>query len=184
MRIGEGGVGGAPHHVSSSSSPQARIEGGLGWQQGAPEDRQCHGVDSPPRSRPGPTRAPPPRRVGQATGEGWGSRGNRAKLGSLWPAVTSGQGPQGVCLTHRVSDLDGDLGANELMHHPVMGSRKAGFMKQTCTLSDIYVNIYVTFMSHFGISSYFASLKTGHWYLTLQRGLLQGFLHLSRGQPL
>ena len=56
------------------------------------------------------------------------------------------QGPQGVRLTHRVSDLDGDLGADELMHHPVMGSRKAGFMKQTCTLSDIYVNIYVTFM--------------------------------------
>lgn len=170
VRIGEGGVGGAPHHVSSSSSPQARIEGGLGWQQGAPEDRQCHGVDSPPRLRPRshPSSASQTCRAGDRRGLGkqrepGEAREPAAGSGGLEvTAVTSGQGPQGVCLTHRVSDLEGDLGANELMHHPVMGSRKAGFMKQTCTLSDIYVNIYVTFMSHFGISSYFANLKIGH----------------------
>ena len=181
-------MGGAPDHVSSSS-PQARIEGRLGRQQGAPEDRQCSGVDSPPcsrpRSHPGSAsqaycRACDRRGLGKQREPGEAREPVAGSGGLEVTAVTSGQGPQGVRLTHRVSDLDGDLGADELMHHPVMGSRKAGFMKQTCTLSDIYVNIYVTFMLHFGISSYFANLKTGHWYLTLQGGLL----HLSRGQLL
>ena len=172
------------------------MQAGSGGQQGAPEDRQCRGVGSPPCSKPRshPGSASQTYCIGHATGEGWGSRGNRAKQrepgearepvagsgGLEVTAVTSGQGPQGVRLTHRVSDLDGDLGANELMHHPVMGSKKAGFMKQTCSLSDIYVNIYVIFLSHFGISSYFSNLKTGHWYFTLQGGIL----HLSRGQLL
>ena len=182
-------MGGAPDHVSSSS-PQARIEGGLG--------RPAGGARGPSMPRSGlaallETPVPPGLRVPDVLYRACDRRGLGkqrepgearepvAGSGGLEvTAVTSGQGPQGVRLTHRVSDLDGDLGANELMHHPVMGSKKAGFMKQTCSLSDIYVNIYVIFLSHFGMSSYFSNLKTGHWYFTLQGGLL----HLSRGQLL
>lgn len=157
-RLGGGNAKGrgGPRPATSPPPPPPGLRAGSGGQQGAPEDRHCLAEDLPGLGRC-PARDPPPD-PGSAsqTRRGTGPRGRRARgkqgepSGARKPVPGSGgrevtavnlrAGAPG-CPPH-TQGLRFRRWTSGQMHNALMGSRKAGVIKQTCKISDIYVNTF------------------------------------------